>query len=515
MAYRERSETINLTRAEILTLISNNDLIPNYEYYISDRDIWLTARSNNTFAPSGQRSQRIIKNSWYTPQILIGFFTSNILGIYGQTINQGSVPVSNDVFGGVVYFAIWGGRMWQRNSSGTDGGQTNQGEITSGWTVIPFTNDDYYETKIFDIVYDIVNDTIVEQKDDRNNNVINQIVSGFETVNMTDWGNVLIRDNYSKGIYNNFDITLPANITSNHCTGLIFFNQRQSSISFNICISIHTNVCTQISSNIVSNNIQNNNISFQITQNNVGGSISNNTNNGRIIVNLLNGSIFNNTSPVTNIDFNTINSRNSNNSINDNSNSGNIRNNFCSRIANNFNVGAILDNRCSVISDNGNLGSIAFNNCFFIQNNTNSQNITSNAIRGSILDNSCRLISENQCNGDISLNLNTNCNIARNTNAGRIVQNNVNSIENNGNLGEIINNVGPINIEYNMNRGPINDTTTNVGITGVTILRNHNNGSIIGVNFTAFAVSIRENINNGNIGPGNYATTISDPIVNK
>src|SRR5690554_156492 len=98
MAYRERSETISLTRSEILTLISNNDLVTNYEYFITDRNIWLTARGENIFSSNGQRKQRIIQNTYYTPQVIPGLLDLTFLGIYGQTIVQGSVPNSNIVF---------------------------------------------------------------------------------------------------------------------------------------------------------------------------------------------------------------------------------------------------------------------------------------------------------------------------------------------------------------------------------------------------------------------------------
>jgi hypothetical protein len=552
MAYRERTETISLTRAEILTLISNNNLVPNYEYFITDRNIWLTARSNNTFASSGQRSQRIIKNTYYTPQTIPGFFTINILGIYGQTIAQGSVPNSNSTFGGTVYYAIWGGRIWQRNNSGADGGATIDGEITSGWTAIVNTDVTFYETKIFEVGYNIETDVISFQSDDRNNRIRNLTISGYETVNITDWGNVLISNNQCAGVFNNYGNTLPVLCSSNICFETISRNRLiggGNSIRQNRCQQIVNNQSLEINNNILTNNILNNTLTLQLTQNIVGGSISGNTAQ-RIIVNMCNGSIVNNNIGTNSIDYNIINSIASINSIFNNTNNGNIRNNICHSINNNSNSDAIINNRCRHILNNSNIG--------VINNNTNSSNIESNANNGvisfnfntgSINNNSVNVlgifnnsnngqissnnnsenISFNTNNGNINNNFgptiifrnnclgninNNNCaQISSNFNRGAIENNTVSNISFNKNNGEISNNTGVIIIENNINTGGISNNIANVGAI-VGISRNRNNGNISGMIYTS-SMFVNSNINNGNIGPGFYAVTVSDPIVNK
>jgi len=481
------SSPINVTRAELLTLRNSNILVPNAFYFITDRNIWLQARGTNIVDPHGVRKQSIIKNTWYTPQVIAGFFDTHYLGIYGQTIAQGSVPVSDMVAGGDVYRAIWGGRMWERDMVGADTPGTSQGEINAGWTVVPFTDTNIYFEKIFKITYNIDTDIVTRQMDDRNNIVYSSTeISGFQSTNLTDWGNELIFNNTSSGIFNNRRTTLPASISLNICQRLINNNRNNGTIINNRCQEIRNNSTgTQnIVNNIVVNEINNNNINGGIDTNIVGGSISNNTNNGRIIVNKCSVSIIGNVSPCTNIDYNNIVSSVGVNSIFDNSNTGNIRENRCNTINNNSNTGNINQNVSTRINNNSNGGSISGNtNNGTINNNDNNGTINFNTNNG--------VINSNTNNGSISNNSNSGS-ITLNSNNGFIFSN-----SNNGNILNNTNVSGIFAIYNNVNNGFINF--------------NQANGTLC---------DIVQNNNNGNIGaslapPVVRTTLVSDPQVDK
>lgn len=288
---------IEKTYAELTTLKSTSTLVPGTTYFISDKDIWLIALSTNELSSSGWRRWAIIKNQYYTPNIVTGFNNQHFLGIYGQTIAKGSVPNSDSfTSGGTVYYVIWGGKMWTRNNSGGDFPGNNSGIILSGWTEIPRTNTTYYKKKIFDIKYNFDNDTINSQADDRGN-----IITGsINDINATDWGNNNIYRNKSGGIYNNYMSSLPVLIYDNYVYLLIINNSKGNSIYNNIGLPniignsgpgfIHNNKIPGSILNNESDDIIDNKCFGNIAGNNVG-KIINNSNNGPVIRNISTTSI--------------------------------------------------------------------------------------------------------------------------------------------------------------------------------------------------------------------------------
>lgn len=509
------NNVIDITRADLLAEITANTLIPNTNYFITDRNIWVTALGTNLINPNGYRKQSIVKNTWYTPQTVAGFFTTNYLGVYGQTIAQGSVPNENLVAGGNAYYVIWGGRMWRRDIAGADVPGTSQGEINAGWTVVAFSDTTIYDEKIFKVVYDVVADLIKKQSDDRNNNIINTTeIVGFQSADLTDWGNLLILENESSGIFNNWQTTLPASISRNKCVALINNNRNSGIIVNNRCQEIRNNgiAVGGISNNIVSNVINDNNCNGLISQNIVGGSIVNNVNNGRIIVNNCNSSISGNLANVTNIDYNNIVSTGGLSSIFDNNNTGNIRQNKTESIDNNTNGNSIIQNIGGRISSNSNIGTITKNILIVnISLNSNNGNIegnviesmNNNTVNGNINNNIARVINGNDCltiaNNDVGKN-----SISSNT-CLLILDNFVNGVING--------NSGPINFESNTVNGNISVNIAGVGAT-VNVRNNNNNGNIFNCTFLN-TLNVEFNHNNGNIGPGIYTANIIDPIVNK
>jgi len=452
---------ISVTRATLLDLITNNELEINQTYFITDRNIWVVANSENTVFNIGRRQQRIIKNTFYTPQTIPGIFDQIFLGIYGQTINAGSVPVSNNVIGGFAYYAIWGGRMWIRNNSGADVPGSSQGQIQGGWIAISTDDNEFYETKIFEVGYDVITDTLHYQKDDRVNIVSNRTIGGFETVNLTDWGNLSIRNNQSFGIYNNFRGALPAFIFDNNVDELIIRNRNIGVIERNRC-----------------RNIINNSNTSNIDYNIVGLDIINNTNLGPISANRV----------TVNIELN--------------SNTDNISQNTTNLIFNNANIGRITSNiTLGNIQSNINNGIIE-NNLLYLGGITSNGSNVSNIIG----NNNAGRIHSNGVGGGVNIA------IRDNANKGDIEFNTCLSILSNRNLGNINSNVGGIQITNNTNSGSISSNNANPGAT-VVINLNRNNGPILSCTFTT-TLNVQVNTNNGSIS-GTFNANVQDPIVNK
>lgn len=456
MSYEKKERIISLTRAELITLMNNNNLIQSMNYFISDRNIWLVAKDINIFNSIGKRSERIVINQYYTPQTIIGFNTMIYLGIYGQTINQGSVPPSDFTFGGDAYRAVWGGKVWERDISGVDTPGTNQGSIQAGWTLIPTSDPIHYTTKVFEVGYNILTDVINYQRDDRNNIIKNITIGGFETINMTDWGNVDIENNETQGVFNNWRGSLAAQIRNNKCFGLIRFNRNGGVIN-----------------------------------DNKGRNILQNSNSGNIIDNIMLFDIENNT------------------------NNGSIQANRSTGIFSNSNGGSITVNLSNFIFSNSNGGTITNNKTAYnINSNSNTGSISDNDNTGSISSNNINVtnISFNSNKGGIELNSNFGS-INNNENIGLISNNSCLTIQRNGNNGNINNNTGGISIQNNYNNGNISNNSAGVGVT-VGMSKNINNGNIVSCVFTS-SMFVIENINNGAIGPGIYSVSVSDTQVNK
>lgn len=254
MSYEQREKIIDITRAQLITLRNNGDLIPSWVYHITDRDIYLEALEEDVIGTQGRRRMRVPLTTFYTPQIVSLAFNFNYIGIYGQGIAAGSVPNSGTFIGATIYYAIWGGRMWERNTSGADGAPPNDFELNStGWTLVPDTDDVRYETKYFGVEYDLDADDILVQTDWKGNTVINSVVSTFDTVTHTDWNNDLIVNNRTQGIYNNWrNSTTRATIINNNVKGIIWFNRNNGDIINNNCLFINNNTNNgDIANNII------------------------------------------------------------------------------------------------------------------------------------------------------------------------------------------------------------------------------------------------------------------------
>jgi hypothetical protein len=371
--------------ANLVTLKLAGTLSPGERYHITDRDIWVDALTEYDLSIEGMRTMRIIKRQHY-----ISYTIWDSTAAYG-----------------VGDIAIWGASIWE-NLTGALGTFINQAELDSNWAVVPKSNTTYYETKSFEINYDIDNDWVTMQKDNRNNVILSAYDSYYSKnalgiisnpIDITDWGCPEIFNNICECIVNNSQVEITGNICklgaisynkSNYIIGNIctkgIFNNDTGSITNNLCDTISGNLTTggNISSNSCSNitdniveQILNNTCKLHIANNNYADMpIIGNSNNGSIDSNVNIGGI-------------TYNSNNGN--IYANSNAGYIENNS--------NSGPILLN--------SNNGPIRFNsNTGDIYNNSNDGYIERNSNTGWISSNT---------------QLSGTCNIYRNINNGDIM----------------------------------------------------------------------------------------------
>ena len=241
-------------------------------YAITGNGVHILALSPNQLATKGLRAMRIVKPEYYVP-------ATGILGVW----YAGLTPSTNDV-------VVWGGRVWQ-NVSGNVGASVDDLTLDSEWTLITTSNDTYYQTKVFGCTYDLLNDWVASQWDDRGNvftlsYLLNQDNYGYpiEPVSFSDWGDERITDNVCIGIWNN------------RIDGYMFNNTVSEFISRNVCISINFNNCR----GYISNNSNNGEIIF-----NSCTSIALNENNGNIAYNMNNGTISGIGSANDNIQYNT------------------------------------------------------------------------------------------------------------------------------------------------------------------------------------------------------------------
>jgi hypothetical protein len=252
---------IPVSLSELQTIISDSELIGGRLYNITDRGIFLQALSNNTLTSEGSRVMRIVKPEYYVP-------ATGILGVWNPTLT----PTIGDV-------VVWGGRVWQ-NVAGAVGTFTGDLTLDSEWTLIATSNDTYYQTKAFGCTYDIDNDWVSKQWDERGNvftySYYFEQLNGFNAnpLDFSDWGDLKISDNKTGFIINNSN------------TGRIFANST-------LYIKNNSNL-----GNIELNNtkgiIENNSNNGFIGQNNINFNIYNNSNNGSILENMNRGYIGNN-----------------------------------------------------------------------------------------------------------------------------------------------------------------------------------------------------------------------------
>lgn len=315
---------IDILYEDLVPLKNNGSLEKGRTYHITDRDIWLRASDISQFSTEATRRFSIVKDEHYTPN-------GDFLGIYGQTLDKGSVPVS-DITN--TYRAIWGGKVWKRDTTGLDVAGTDYKTIQSGWTVVPTTDLDYYEPKMFSIDYNFDDDIIWTQRDDRGN-VVKKYNSFLDFIDETDWGNESIYNNNSGGILNNHILTFGK--------ARIYHNNIQAYIANNASTGeMHQNTALAIYDNVERGKIHSNNIDGEIS-NNLECNVDSNYNKGSIMGNK--NMFIKNNSCIGTISGNTVDNVNTSTaSIINNSNNGGIMNNIMNhsvKINNNTNNGDI------------------------------------------------------------------------------------------------------------------------------------------------------------------------------
>ena len=406
---------IDITYAELVVLRDASGLSIGTVYNMTDKRIRLTALDVDKLSLEGSRIMTLPLNDLYTPhtQVIQAGITANFLGIYGQTIVQGSVPLSDYTFNtGQIYYAIWGGKLWLRDTFGVDGGTTVQDTIDgTGWTQV--TTGNYVEDKTFFVNYDFDNEYVCLQTDWKGNIISDSIFIDpgpfpldFNGCDVTDWNRVDVYNNTNYGIFNNHrieGIIVNFGIYDNTNTGYIYDN-----------VNGDGTLGSRISRNSNSGDIFWN-------SNSISGIIQDNSNNGWIANNSNDGQIFNN------------------------SNSGDI--------LNNTNLGDISTNsNAGFITNNSNTGDININsNNGLISNNTNAGSIDTNSSNGFILNNSNNGLISNNTNAGFIFSNSNNGPISDNSNIGHIAYN--------SNAGFILNNSNTLHISTNMNNGNIANST--------------------------------------------------------
>ena len=377
---------INILYADLVVEIENSTLVTGKFYKIIDRGnlgLLFQAIDVNKLAIDGVRF--MLCPAYYT--IGADAYGNNWIGVWNLT----KTATLNDL-------TIWNGIVWKCIVEVTEPLDSPDQNVVN-WELISksaFANHEYLEM-IFGCSYDVANDWICKQWDNRGNVFgcdynTGQNNDGINYCDLSDWNDISIIDNQCFGIFNN---SISGEIRDNRNIGTID-NNRGGSINGN------------------SNN-------GYISNNSVLGEIANNYNKGVIVSNSNEGSIL--------FNLNT-------DQISSNSNIGDIVHNFnTGQISSNSNIGNI--------SDNFNTGNIF--------DNSNTGNISDNSNKGDIINNSNK--GGIYCNfntGTISFNLNLG-DIYFNSNIGDISANSsvVREIGYNSNKGEIISNSNTSNITYN------------------------------------------------------------------
>jgi hypothetical protein len=388
------------------TWYSYNWSIPNpfTVYY----EVILFATSTNTFATEGYRVMRVPKTNFYTST----YFTPEDSFSIGERAG----------FGNIVYQCIQAGTSYPDIDPPC---RLNP----SHWTEVSYTNNSYYETKVYEISFDWNNQIILHQKDEKLNTVTRATMAGIpwaggsSSIDLHEWNNPSIKRNYTTGVWNNWDpssnstTSLACVVENNNMTT----SQGQGYIQGNRATTINGNSAQYISNNLVNLEIQRNDISLVMTANSAsyisdntlqsvignvltGGGIYSNTGSGSVTSNTINGGI----------EFNRIAVELSNNIVGDGTG---ISSNQSDGIFNNTVSGNIVGNTCNVITDNSvTFGDINYNDVYSITSNYNfgiERNqgrfqIANNTNNGAVSNNTCQNllpgISSNSNSGSIIYN---------------------------------------------------------------------------------------------------------------
>lgn len=314
--------TESLTLAQLISKKNAGELNKGATYDITDRGISLTAINATQFNPDGIRT--MLCPADYA--IYEDAYGNNWIGVWNST----RTPSINDL-------TIWGGLVW-KNLTGVVGTKIDDiGLDLTNWQAIPkssFTNHEYI-SMIFNVNYDVENDWVNKQWDNKGNMFGLSFIGNFNQFGDNNYNRVDLCDwNYE-------------------LTGVIF--QR------NVCYFCFNNSCSSIYDNNIIGSIYNNSNTGEIGANTNKGNINDNSNAGdygEIYWNSNAGQI-NNNSNIGGIGYN-----NNMGSISYNSNNGVIvNNNNSGGITNNSNAGAIDNNgNNGIIDTNTNNGIIEHNN---------------------------------------------------------------------------------------------------------------------------------------------------------
>jgi hypothetical protein len=284
---------IERTYSQITTLIGLSGLKVGAIYKITDRGdrgIFLKAITNNKLSNHGNH-------------LMLCPFSYGALGNWRGIFKYWDVFNNAEEIYEINDHVIWGGYVW-KNLNGNTGNSQSQLELNANWEKILKSNyqNDEYKELLFDIVYDFINDRILEQSDKYANTVYFNNFNEPNYIDNSDWNQCeiyRIRNNKCNGFFNNF-ATGGVICFDNVVLGLIAGNST-AVIAYNQCNSITNNrgidgvsYCSEITYNKCMD-IDNNEVSEKISKNSNNGSIINNVNVLTIINNRNNGDINNNT----------------------------------------------------------------------------------------------------------------------------------------------------------------------------------------------------------------------------
>ena len=397
---------VTVTRGELIVIIEESLVIPGATYFV-DGEYFLTGLTPNQVSIEGSRKMRVPRTYLDGAEIDGAVWR----GVFYQNISDLSIGQK----------VIWGGYVWVSTTGTSVEPPVNDVLLDpTEWSYSVSEGD--FILKSFDIIYDLDNNWVSQQRDEFNNVVgisfwtAQNIGLAYNPVDITDWNmftsNPSVRfgnNTVNQGFFNN-----RAYLYNNHVTGTISQNTGRFPVDYaeiihNTCDldgSILGNAVTSISQNnmprgCVSNvgpNIYNNNCA-SISSNAFGSGIYSNDMLGFAITGNTVAAIENNSCRDINsnsgdyIGYNTCTNDIANNSveiINKNSNKGGISSNGSnvSEISYNSNAGQIVsNNNTGYISYNTNVGNIQTissitNNIF---RNTNNGNIVT-SVAGNISD---------------------------------------------------------------------------------------------------------------------------------
>lgn len=482
----------SILRADALSLIANNQVVPNKLYRIEDRDIFLQGLTTNSFSRFGNRRQVVPKMECYytTP-------TAPMRGVFNPTLHT-SIAVG-DKF-------VWGGKVWTATATHTNLTPTSEISLGGGFSQDLLTT---WNTPMWFLVeYDIDNDRVIMQKDMYNNVVHYEILTGAtQTTDVVDWGQLRIgngsrRNNTFNAYLNN---SIPDNVTIRDNSGKFVTRNRITS-------SFYDNKVGDVRRNILHNMVDN-----------VGGDVYDN------LCTNLDGNVgffeISGCSGIANVRYNRVTYIRTNTpddkggvifagTLIQNNTGVEISNNISEVIANNVFSYEIKSNRIKTIQ--ANYADIISRNTPSTPAGVDTSSINANVCPGGISDN--KVSSQMFRNTVYSIKDNLDCEIVGNT----------------GSTTEIDANVR-CTIRYNITKGLFSQNTdcffsgnscTNIVENGVLAeittpynIENNVCRSLVRNKKAGNSAEILNNFINGDIGDPmadtSRSSTISDPIVNK